>query len=502
MLHIEAVQFDFSSISSNTIERGVNSVPGMQFDDVFQSAARDETTIRQAEESTRQQVLRRDGEEAVNHVYSDGVDSASVQSDKQPTKVRKSGTTADDAHRDRGQSKRIDAKDTLEPRALSGSKVSERGRIGAKLAKTGFSGKQARVSVAAQQGDGRLAVHKAADESVFGRAADESDTANTKSAKRTRIGPPSDGALDRTSKSPAANSTNHAARNDSDVLNAGDEFDDAFDDESGELRSGTRNSARGDEAGLIASEARFGESAAFEIVEAVSTDVNGLHRDAVDPVLDKPEAVRGRTDAKSRVSVLDLRSVVEENSQVKGDPVGNSNRSDAPSSGDGENGQFDIRYQRMSGVTDRGNNGAPQTGETTTRTFSQMLRETMAPEIVRQSGIILRDANRGEIRLVLKPEHLGRMRIRLELQDGRVTGRILVDNSAVKDAVERNLGALERSFLDHGFQTATLEVGVGGEREQQRNGAHGTAVAELIHELEESVPSVGIAVDSTINLMV
>jgi flagellar hook-length control protein FliK len=82
-------------------------------------------------------------------------------------------------------------------------------------------------------------------------------------------------------------------------------------------------------------------------------------------------------------------------------------------------------------------------------------------ELTRAAGIILRDGG-GEIRLVLRPESLGSLRVRLNLTDNGIDGKIIVDNPAVKHIVEASIDSLTRALSADGFQTASLQVSVGG----------------------------------------
>lgn len=92
----------------------------------------------------------------------------------------------------------------------------------------------------------------------------------------------------------------------------------------------------------------------------------------------------------------------------------------------------------------------------------ERLREMAGSELARAAGIVLRDGG-GEIKLLLKPESLGSVRIRMNLVDNAIEGRIIVDNQAVKHVFEGGLGALTRALTAEGFQTASLQVSVGGQ---------------------------------------
>lgn len=94
----------------------------------------------------------------------------------------------------------------------------------------------------------------------------------------------------------------------------------------------------------------------------------------------------------------------------------------------------------------------------------QRFQERFVPEVVKQTGIILKGRGIGEIRLVLNPENLGSVRIRLVISESSLEGRIVVDNNSVKELVESSLDSLRSALRQEGFQTASLEVSVGHRR--------------------------------------
>ncbi len=99
----------------------------------------------------------------------------------------------------------------------------------------------------------------------------------------------------------------------------------------------------------------------------------------------------------------------------------------------------------------------------------EKLRADGNAEIVKQTKMILSDNNSGELRMVLKPERLGYVRIKLNLDDNNIVGRIIVDNNNIKEIFENNMDNLLRNFRESGFSSASLEVSVGGEKGSQQN---------------------------------
>ncbi len=146
----------------------------------------------------------------------------------------------------------------------------------------------------------------------------------------------------------------------------------------------------------------------------------------------------------------------------------------------------------------------------TAATPLERIRELTGGDLVKTAGIILRDGG-GEIRLTLKPESLGSVRIRLRLADNGIEGRIVVDNQAAKQVFDAGLDALARALAADGFQTASLDVSVSGgdagDARRDLEGPVGAAVAasrerESIGRLEAGVPLVEtLAADRLVNLL-
>lgn len=89
------------------------------------------------------------------------------------------------------------------------------------------------------------------------------------------------------------------------------------------------------------------------------------------------------------------------------------------------------------------------------------LKENGNADIVKNARFILKDSGAGEIRLIMKPESLGYVRIMLTLEDNNIAGKIIVDNKSIKEVFENNMESLVRSFKENGFSEASLDVSVG-----------------------------------------
>ena len=112
--------------------------------------------------------------------------------------------------------------------------------------------------------------------------------------------------------------------------------------------------------------------------------------------------------------------------------------------------------ERLAAAETHGNAAAPARA-----TPLERIRQMTGSDLVRTVGLVVRDGG-GEIRLTLKPESLGSVRIRLSLEDGRIEGRIVVDTPEARQAFEAGIDGLTRALQADGFQTGSLQVSVSG----------------------------------------
>jgi hypothetical protein len=101
------------------------------------------------------------------------------------------------------------------------------------------------------------------------------------------------------------------------------------------------------------------------------------------------------------------------------------------------------------------------------------LRGGLGDDIVRQASIILKDGGAGIIRLALKPESLGNVKIRLEMAENKIAGRIIVESNEALRAFEREIQSLEQAFKDSGFNGASIEMSVSSDNGGSRGNRQG-----------------------------
>ena len=102
--------------------------------------------------------------------------------------------------------------------------------------------------------------------------------------------------------------------------------------------------------------------------------------------------------------------------------------------------------------------------------FSSILAEQIkanSAELVQRGKIVLRDGNVGEIKLQLKPAHLGVVRINLKMtQDKKMKGEVIVSSKEAYNAFDDSMEELVASFKDAGFDTSGFDLNWKGGKEE------------------------------------
>jgi flagellar hook-length control protein FliK len=83
----------------------------------------------------------------------------------------------------------------------------------------------------------------------------------------------------------------------------------------------------------------------------------------------------------------------------------------------------------------------------------------MLEQITRKLALAARKPG-DEISIQLSPEHLGKVRVSLEMREDGMSARIAVENDSVRKQVEANLASLKDALKDQGIQLQGLEVSV------------------------------------------
>ncbi len=144
------------------------------------------------------------------------------------------------------------------------------------------------------------------------------------------------------------------------------------------------------------------------------------------------------------------------------------------------------------------------------RTVLDKIRDILKPYSVKRSSIILKDNGSGEIRLILKPESLGNIKIKLNITENHIAGKIVVENNSMKQLIESHLTDLKTALNSDGFQNSSFDVSVGNGlagRKQYGNSKRYDEyknTADALEEFDNSItllPQLG-AEDLVVNLVV
>ncbi len=221
-------------------------------------------------------------------------------------------------------------------------------------------------------------------------------------------------------------------------------------------------------------------------------------------VTDTPPEERSRAGRKPRIVVRDLRG--------RGAREGGAGKTASelvkgadgsvtgPISGNESQDSGDHSFMALLGAKSGGSDTSvarPADGTTSLRTnpdvlhsLSRTLNDQVNGEIVRTARMVVRGNDTGEIRLHLKPESLGNVRIILQMQEGHIAGRIIVENSSIREVFEQNLASLIEAFNESGLETGTLDVALANSGDGSQTKSNGGHVPSAIHELDRAVPLV------------
>ncbi len=93
--------------------------------------------------------------------------------------------------------------------------------------------------------------------------------------------------------------------------------------------------------------------------------------------------------------------------------------------------------------------------------------QSNSSELVKTGSIVLKDGNVGTINLILHPEELGNVKLKLEISDNVLTGKITVASEEAFNAFKENLTSLRQSFEAKGFETSGFDLSWSGKEDSQ-----------------------------------
>jgi hypothetical protein len=91
-------------------------------------------------------------------------------------------------------------------------------------------------------------------------------------------------------------------------------------------------------------------------------------------------------------------------------------------------------------------------------------------ELIRQAQVALKNGG-GEIKMALKPEGLGQVKLKVSVNDGQVSVEMLTENDAAKRMLEKGLSDLKSSLAAQELKVESLKVDVGQEIKKHMDGS-------------------------------
>lgn len=92
-------------------------------------------------------------------------------------------------------------------------------------------------------------------------------------------------------------------------------------------------------------------------------------------------------------------------------------------------------------------------------------------QIVKKASVNIKE-NKSEMVIQLKPEALGKIKIKLSVSDGELAGKVIVESNEVKKIIQNNMNDLSQALKENGIELGSLNIELGqgfGDFELQNN---------------------------------
>jgi flagellar hook-length control protein FliK len=90
--------------------------------------------------------------------------------------------------------------------------------------------------------------------------------------------------------------------------------------------------------------------------------------------------------------------------------------------------------------------------------LARELHQNFNGDIVRHASMALHDGGEGVIKLALRPDSLGNVKIHLKMSENKITGNIIVESEEALNAFKKEIASLEQAFRESGFTNAELNL--------------------------------------------
>ncbi len=100
-------------------------------------------------------------------------------------------------------------------------------------------------------------------------------------------------------------------------------------------------------------------------------------------------------------------------------------------------------------------------------------RADLAPHVARQLGEVMTQAAHKPVEIALSPEELGRVRMSVVTEDGKITVNILAERPDTLDLMRRHIDQLGQTFRSMGYNQISFSFGQGADNGNQTSGGPG-----------------------------
>lgn len=105
-------------------------------------------------------------------------------------------------------------------------------------------------------------------------------------------------------------------------------------------------------------------------------------------------------------------------------------------------------------------------------------------ELIKQAQVVMKRGG-GEMKLEMKPEGMGQVRLNVNVENGQVNIQMLTDNEAAKRLLENGLSELRTSLAAHHLKVEMMRVDLSGEMQRHMEQGHQDAAREQARQFAE-----------------
>jgi flagellar hook-length control protein FliK len=113
------------------------------------------------------------------------------------------------------------------------------------------------------------------------------------------------------------------------------------------------------------------------------------------------------------------------------------------------------------------------TGAKPVKGYTSVLKEINAANLIDEVKNLCIRGEKSNITLKLSPEHLGTVKLSIDIKDSVMSTSIEVENESVKQVVQNNMESLRQTLQQNGIQLSSFSVSLSGQHEQKSPGKPG-----------------------------